>query len=56
LPVDEQCSREIVAQMRDDEARHGQAGRDLGRARASAPVKLAMRAASKVMTRTAYWV
>ena len=56
LPVDDTCSREIVTQMRDDENRHGQAGRDLGARELPQVVKLAMRAASKVMTRTAYWV
>ena len=56
LPKEDTCSREIVAQMRDDENRHGQAGRDLGARELPYAVKLAMRAASKVMTRTAYWV
>ena len=56
LPRQDTCSREIVAQMRDDENRHGQAGRDLGARELPLAVKLAMRAASKVMTRTAYWV
>jgi ubiquinone biosynthesis monooxygenase Coq7 len=56
LPIDDKCSREIVAQMRDDEARHGQAGRDLGARELPQVVKAAMGAASKVMTRTAYWV
>jgi ubiquinone biosynthesis monooxygenase Coq7 len=56
LPRDDACSREIVAQMREDESRHGQTGRDLGAAELPYVVKLAMQAASKVMTRTAYWV
>lgn len=56
LPREDTCSREIVAQMRDDEARHAQSGRDLGARELPQVVKLAMRAASKVMTRTAYWV
>jgi ubiquinone biosynthesis monooxygenase Coq7 len=56
LPGDDACSREIVATMRDDENRHGQAGRDLGARELPLAVKLAMRTASKVMTRTAYWV
>lgn len=56
LPGEDACSREIVAQMRDDEVRHGQSGRDLGARELPHAVKLAMRAASKVMTRTAYWV
>ena len=56
LPADDRCSREIVAQMRDDESRHGQAGRDLGARELPLAVKHAMRTASKVMTRTAYWI
>ncbi len=56
LPREDACSREIVEQMREDEIRHGQTGRDLGAAQLPHAVKVAMRAASKVMTRTAYWV
>jgi ubiquinone biosynthesis monooxygenase Coq7 len=56
LPADDRCSRAIVAQMRADERRHGDAGRALGASGLPHAVKLAMRAASKVMTRTAYWV
>ena len=56
LPADDGRSRAMVAQMRDDERRHGSTGRALGGADLPYPVKLAMRAASKVMTRTAYWV
>jgi ubiquinone biosynthesis monooxygenase Coq7 len=56
LPADDRCSRAIVEQMRDDENRHGETGRALGAAELHPAVKRAMRAASKVMTRTAYWV
>lgn len=56
LPAQDHCSRAIVAQMRDDEHRHGESGRALGAAQLPHVVKLAMRAASRVMTRTAYWV
>lgn len=56
LPEDDRRSREIVAKMRDDENRHGAMGRAMGGAELPFPVKLAMRGASKVMTRTAYWV
>jgi ubiquinone biosynthesis monooxygenase Coq7 len=56
LPADDKASREIVAKMRDDEARHGQTGRALGAAELPYPVRRAMQATSKVMTRTAYWV
>ena len=56
LPVDDLRSRAVIMQMRDDERRHGESGRALGAADLPYPVKLAMRAASQVMTRTAYWV
>jgi ubiquinone biosynthesis monooxygenase Coq7 len=56
LPRDDARSRAILEQMRDDENRHGETGRDLGAAELPGPVKAAMHAFSKVMTRTAYWV
>ena len=56
LPAGDACSREIVTQMREDEARHGAMGRSLGAHALPTPIKAAMRAASRVMTRTAYWV
>jgi ubiquinone biosynthesis monooxygenase Coq7 len=56
LPAGDDASREIVAKMREDEARHAQTGRSLGAAELPYPVKRAMQSASKIMTRTAYWV
>lgn len=56
LPAGDERGRAILAQMRDDENRHGEAGRALGAAELPAPAKAAMRAFSKVMTRTAYWI
>ncbi len=56
VPPEDRRTRAILVQMRDDENRHGQAGRDLGGAELPFVVKQAMKAASKVMTRTAYWV
>jgi len=56
LPAADACSREIVTQMREDEARHAASGRDMGAHELPAPLKAAMRAASRVMTRTAYWI
>lgn len=56
LPADDARSRAVILQMRDDEHRHGESGRALGAAELPYPVKLAMRAASRVMTRTAYWI
>jgi len=56
LPESDQRSRAIVEQMREDEAAHARAAEQLGAAEFPAPVRTAMKLASKVMTRTAYWV
>lgn len=54
LPAADTASRAIVAQMKDDEARHGAAAQSAGAATLPAAVRWAMRAASKVMTTTAH--
>jgi len=54
LPAQDNASRAIVAQMKIDEEHHAETAEHLGGAALPAPVKLAMRLASKVMTRTAY--
>jgi len=54
LPDEDVRSRAIVAQMRDDEARHGTAARDAGGSEFPQPVKDAMTLVSKLMTATAY--
>lgn len=56
LPADDRRSRAIVEQMRQDEHRHGNMGRDLGAAELHPAVRRAMRLASQVMTGTAYYV
>ncbi len=56
LPEADGRSRAIVAQMRDDERTHGQSATDAGGAELPMPVKALMRAASKVMTQTAYYI
>jgi ubiquinone biosynthesis monooxygenase Coq7 len=56
LPAQDAKSRAIVEQMRIDEIEHGDAARALGAADMSAPVRGAMRAASKVMTSVAYYI
>lgn len=56
LPPQDHKSRAIVAQMRDDEARHAASAIDHGGADLPTPVKAAMKASSKVMTGTAYWL
>jgi ubiquinone biosynthesis monooxygenase Coq7 len=56
LPADDQKSRAIIEQMRDDEARHATSALEHGAAEMPAPVKAAMKVSSKVMTETAYWL
>jgi ubiquinone biosynthesis monooxygenase Coq7 len=54
LPANDHASRAIVAQMRDDEARHAAEAVDAGSVELPQPVKDLMRAAAKVMTTVAY--
>jgi ubiquinone biosynthesis monooxygenase Coq7 len=54
LPPADSRSRAIIEQMRADESRHGAAARAAGGMELPAPVRAAMRAASRVMTSTAY--
>ncbi|MDB5777384.1 MAG: 2-octaprenyl-3-methyl-6-methoxy,4-benzoquinol hydroxylase [Herbaspirillum sp.] len=56
LPEQDYKSRAIVEQMRLDEIAHGDAARALGAAEMPAPLRGAMRAASKVMTTVAYYI
>ena len=54
LPAQDHASRAVVAQMKDDEARHAQESQAAGAAPVPQPVKSLMRAAAKVMTTVAY--
>jgi ubiquinone biosynthesis monooxygenase Coq7 len=56
LPAADKGSRAIVEQMKDDEARHAADARLAGAVDLPAPVKLAMRMAARVMTRTAHYL
>jgi len=56
LPQDDRRTRAVVEAMRADEARHRASALELGAAELPAPVKRAMRLASKVMTTVAYRV
>jgi ubiquinone biosynthesis monooxygenase Coq7 len=56
LPQQDAKSRAVVMQMYVDETRHADMAVQLGGAELPLPVKLAMKASSKVMTHTAYWV
>lgn len=54
LPADDLKSRAVVAQMREDEARHGEAALALGGTRLSRLQKRAMALVARVMTATTY--
>jgi len=54
LPVDDQRSRRIVEQMRDDEARHRHTAQEEGGQAMPGVIRKAMRFMSRVMTTTAY--
>jgi len=56
LPAQDARSRAVVTQMRDDEINHRVSAEQAGAQPLPAPVKLAMRLASRVMTTTAYRV
>ena len=56
ISPEDAASRAILNEMRDDEIRHGQASQEHGAVALPMPVRLAMRAFSKVMTKAAYWV
>lgn len=56
LPAGDAASRAIVEQMRDDEAKHGRTATDAGGTELPAPARWLMQVASKVMTRTAYYL
>ncbi len=56
LPAADTASRAIVDQMRQDEARHAREAQDAGGAALPAPARWLMRAAAKVMTKTAHHI
>lgn len=54
LPLSDTPSRAVLAQMKQDEAQHAAQALAAGGAELPAPVKMLMRGAAKVMTRTAF--
>lgn len=56
LPSADGKSRAILEQMKEDEAKHATTAIVHGAAELPAPVRLGMKLASRVMTRTAYWI
>lgn len=56
LPTEDRKTRAILEQMKIDEARHATSALGHGGTELPEPAKRAMRLASRVMTRTAYWL
>ena len=56
LPLADEASRAVVAQMKADEIKHMNSALDHGGSTLPEPVALAMRAGSKVMTTVAHYV
>ncbi len=56
LPPEDEASRRIVTQMKEDEARHADEALAAGAAKLPAPVPQLMRMAARVMTRTAHYI
>ena len=56
LPEGDHDSRAIVAQMKDDEARHAQDAQNAGALAMPAPVQGLMKAAARLMTTTAHYL
>jgi ubiquinone biosynthesis monooxygenase Coq7 len=55
LPRADQRSRAILEQMKHDELAHGAMATSMGGAALPAPLRVAMRLCSRVMTRSSYW-
>ena len=56
LPVDDHKSRAIVSQMKEDEAEHARTALMHGGAELPLPARRAMRAVSRLMTGSTYWI
>ncbi len=56
IPSEDEKSRTILEQMKADEVHHAQLAHAAGGADLPAPIRMAMRLTSKVMTRAVYWV
>ena len=56
LPEHDQKSRKVLLKMREDEARHDKSAQAAGAYELPKPAKALMNAASKVMTKSSYWI
>ena len=56
LPSADKRSREVVAQMREDEIQHGAAARAAGGAELPRPVRAMMKLSARAMTSVSHWI
>ena len=56
LPKEDEKSRKILAQMKDDEIHHATVALAAGGAKLPLPIKLAMKLTSKLMTKSVYYI
>jgi ubiquinone biosynthesis monooxygenase Coq7 len=56
VPEQDVRTRAVLEQMKTDEVRHAQVAKAAGGAELPAPIRTAMRLASKAMTRSVYWL
>ena len=56
LPAEDRRTHAIVSQMQRDEAAHAAMAQRLGARTLPAPIRFAMKAASRVMTSLSYWI
>ena len=56
LPEQDQKSRAILEQMKEDEGQHASKALEAGGAKLPLPVRLLMKATAKVMTKSTYWI
>jgi ubiquinone biosynthesis monooxygenase Coq7 len=56
LPVQDQKGRAILEQMRTDEMQHATSALEAGGATLPLPIRLAMKASSRLMTKSVYWI
>lgn len=56
LPVEDLRSRAILEKMQTEEAKHGETAKHMGGVELPLPIRLAMKASSKLMTGIARWI
>jgi ubiquinone biosynthesis monooxygenase Coq7 len=56
IPITDKKTRAVLDEMKADERHHAEVAKVAGGASLPGPIKVAMRLAAKVMTRSAYWI